>query len=117
MVGHPEWMEDRSLFLDRTKLAPTIDAWVAEHTVDEVLDLASTFRIPNAPVANGANITTFEHFRERATFVANPRDGAANPRPPFRLGSANLRPPEPAPRLGECRSLTHGSVLTREPSR
>jgi crotonobetainyl-CoA:carnitine CoA-transferase CaiB-like acyl-CoA transferase len=101
MVGHPEWMEDRSLFLDRTKLAPTIDAWVAAHTVDEVLDEASTFRIPNAPIANGATITTFEHFRKRDTFVANPRDGAANPRPPFRPGTARLRRPEPAPRLGE----------------
>jgi crotonobetainyl-CoA:carnitine CoA-transferase CaiB-like acyl-CoA transferase len=101
MVGHPEWMEDRSLFLDRTQLAPTIDAWIAGRSVEEVLDLASAFRIPNAPLANGSNITTFEHFRERRTFVANPRDGAANPGPPFRLGSASLRSPEPAPRLGE----------------
>jgi crotonobetainyl-CoA:carnitine CoA-transferase CaiB-like acyl-CoA transferase len=101
MVGHPEWMEDRSLFLDRTKLAPTIDEWIAGQSVDEVLDLASAFRIPNAPIANGANITSFEHFRERGTFVANPRDGAANPGPPFRLGSASVRSPEPAPRLGE----------------
>ncbi len=101
MVGHPEWMEDRSLFLDRTQLAPTIDAWIAERSVEEVLDLASTFRIPNAPLANGSNITTFEHFRDRGTFVANPRDGAANPGPPFRLGSASLRAPEPAPRRGE----------------
>ena len=114
MVGHPEWMEDRSLFLDRTKLAPTIDAWVAEHTVDEVLDLASTFRIPNAPVANGANITGIEQFRERATFVANPRDGVANPRPPFRLGSANLQPPEPAPRLGELPITAAPARATRD---
>ena len=101
MVEHPEWMEDPKLFLDRAALAPTIDAWIAEHTVEEVLDLASVFRIPNAPIANGSNITTFEHFRQRGTFVANPRDGTANPRPPFRFGTARLRPPEPSPRLGE----------------
>jgi crotonobetainyl-CoA:carnitine CoA-transferase CaiB-like acyl-CoA transferase len=101
MVEHPEWQEDPKLFLDRTALAPTIDAWVAARTCDEVLDLASAFRIPNAPIANGANITTFEHFRVRDTFVANPRDGAANPRPPFRLSAGQLRAPEPAPRLGE----------------
>ena len=29
MVEHPEWMEDPRLFLDRTALAPTIDAWIA----------------------------------------------------------------------------------------
>ncbi len=70
MVGHPEWMEDPKLFLDRTALAPTIEAWIAEHTVDEVLGQSSAFRIPNAPIANGSNVTTFEHFRARGTFVA-----------------------------------------------
>ena len=87
LVGHPEWMEDRSLFLDRTALAPTIDAWVADHTVEEVLHLASAFRIPNAPITNGVNATTWAHFQERGTFVANPRDGAVNPQPPVRLSA------------------------------
>jgi crotonobetainyl-CoA:carnitine CoA-transferase CaiB-like acyl-CoA transferase len=62
---------------------------------------ASAFRIPNAPITNGANATTWAHFRERGTFVANPKDGAANPGPPFRLGAGSLRAPEAAPRLGE----------------
>ena len=106
MVEHPEWMEDPKLFLDRTALEPTIDAWVASHTVDEVLDLASAFRIPNAPIANGSNITTFEQFRVRETFVANPRDGSANPGPPFRLGGGSLR----AARAG---SSTRGALDRR----
>ncbi|HEY6427899.1 MAG TPA: CoA transferase, partial [Acidimicrobiales bacterium] len=101
LVGHPEWMEDPKLFLDRTALAPTIDTWIAAHTVEEVLDLASALRIPNAPIGNGSNVTSFDHFLDRESFAKNPRDGAANPRPPFRLGSARLRPPEPAPGLGE----------------
>ncbi len=100
MVEHPEWMEDPKLFLDRTSLAPTIDGWIGAHTVEEVLDLASAFRIPNAPIANGSNVTAIEHFRERETFVVNPRDGVVNPRPPFRLGAGHLRPPAAAPRLG-----------------
>ncbi len=102
MVEHPEWTEDPKLFLDRTALAPTIDEWIGRHTVDEVLDLTSAFRIPNAPVVNGENATTFEHFRHRGTFAPNPKDGAANPRPPYRLGAASLRPAEPAPRLGRA---------------
>ncbi len=103
LVGHPEWMEDQSLFLDRTALAPTIDAWIADRTVEEVLAEASAFRIPNAPITNGANATSWAHFKERGTFVANPRDGATNPGPPFRLGAGSLRAPEAAPRLGELR--------------
>jgi crotonobetainyl-CoA:carnitine CoA-transferase CaiB-like acyl-CoA transferase len=101
MVGQPQWTEDSSLFLNRTGLAPTIDAWVAERTVAEVLDLATAFRIPNAPIVNGANAASFDHFRQRATFATNPRDGATNPRPAYRFSSTILRAPEPAPRLGE----------------
>ncbi len=100
LVEHPEWTQDPRLFLDRTALAPAIDAWIGAHSVDEVLELTSAFRIPNAPIANGANITTLDHFRARDSFASNPRDGAANPRPPYRLGSARLREPAPAPRLG-----------------
>ncbi len=101
MVEHPEWTEDPKLFLDRRALEPIIDAWVGARTVAEVLDLASAFRIPNAPIANGSTIATFEHFRTRESFVANPRDGSINPRPPFRLGAGRLEPPQPAPRVGE----------------
>jgi crotonobetainyl-CoA:carnitine CoA-transferase CaiB-like acyl-CoA transferase len=101
MVEHPEWTEDPKLFLERTALAPDIATWIAAHTVDEVLDLASAFRIPNAPIANGENATSLEHYRVRDTFFANPSDGAANPRPPYRFGSVRLREPGRAPRLGE----------------
>lgn len=100
MVGHPEWMEDPKLFLDRAALAPTIDAWIAERSAAEVLDLASGFRIPNAPIADGANVVGFEHYRARDTFVANPRDGATNPRPPFRFRNTPLREPTAAPDAG-----------------
>ena len=100
MVGHPEWTEDQSLFLSRAHLAPDIDAWVGEHTIEEVLDTSTAFRIPNAPIVHGANAEGMQHFQDRGTFVKNPTDGAANPRPPYRLSSAQLRTPEPAPRLG-----------------
>jgi crotonobetainyl-CoA:carnitine CoA-transferase CaiB-like acyl-CoA transferase len=100
MVGHDEWTEDPTLFLNRTGLAPTIDGWVAERSVDEVRELATAFRIPNAPIVNGADAASYEHFQQRATFVPNPTDGVTNPRPAYRFSSATLRPPEPAPRLG-----------------
>ncbi len=95
MVGHPEWMDDPKLFLDRTSLMPTIDAWIAEQKVDALLELASAFRIPNAPLVNGANATTFEHFRARNAFVSNPVDGAVNPGPPYRISPASDQRREP----------------------
>lgn len=124
MVEHPEWTDDSSLLLDRAKLAPAIDAWTADRTVAEVLEVASAFRIPSAPIVNGANGPTLEHFEARQTFVANPRDGVTNPGPPFRLEPARLRSPLAAPRLGEHAELADhtasaehaGDTARREPS-
>ncbi|HVS68064.1 MAG TPA: CoA transferase [Mycobacteriales bacterium] len=97
MVGHPEWTEDPKLLLERSALAPTIDAWIAEHGVEELLDLATAFRIPNAPVVNGANAETFKHFQHRGTFVTNPTDGATNPGSPYRLTVVEDPAAEPKP--------------------
>ena len=60
--------------------------------VDEIRELATAFRIPNAPVGNGANIASLDHFRERGSFVRNPRDGFQQPGHPYRMRPARLRP-------------------------
>ena len=103
MAGHPEWTEDKSLFRERGHLAPVIDEWFGRHTVADIRELATAFRLPNAPIANGANLPDIDNFAERRSFVANRRGGFTQPGPPYRLRPASLRPPEPAPRLGEHR--------------
>ena len=104
MVGHPEWIDEESL-LSITELAnihaEEIYAWVESTPVDEIRQLATAFRIPNAPVANGENIASLDHFQERGSFVRNPRDGFHQPGHPYRMQPAQLQPPRPAPRLGE----------------
>lgn len=79
MVGHPEWMEDRTLFAQRAHLAPVVSEWMAERTVAEIIELAETFRIPHAPIGNGATIPETEHFQVRGSIV----NGA--PGPPYRF--------------------------------
>ncbi|WP_322860992.1 CoA transferase [Mycobacterium europaeum] len=104
MVGHPEWIdEDSSLTItERANIkAAEIYAWFEENTVDEIRELATAFRIPNAPVANGANIASLDHFRARRSFVRNPGGGFRQPGPPYRMVPALLREPHAAPRLGE----------------
>jgi crotonobetainyl-CoA:carnitine CoA-transferase CaiB-like acyl-CoA transferase len=104
MVGHPEWIDEESP-LSITELAnihaEEIYAWVESNPADEIRELATAFRIPNAPVANGANIASLDHFQERGSFVRNPRDGFHQPGHPYRMQPAQLQPPRPAPRLGE----------------
>jgi crotonobetainyl-CoA:carnitine CoA-transferase CaiB-like acyl-CoA transferase len=104
MTGHEEWIDEDSplsITEQANEKADELYAWVADHTVDEIRELASAFRIPNAPVANGANIDSLDHFQARGSFVTNPRDGFVQPNHPYRLEPARLCPPQPAPRLGE----------------
>lgn len=116
MVGHPEWMEDRSLFRERRHLAPVIDQWFAERTVDEIRDLATAFRLPNAPIASGATLPTLEHFAARRSFVPHPDGDVVVPAPPYRMHPARLRPTEPAPRLGAHTGRALGDVTAPAPA-
>jgi len=102
MTGHPEWIDEDSplsITEQANRHAEELYAWVADHTVDEIRELATAFRIPNAPVANGANLDELDHFTARGSIVDNPH-GFRQPGPPYRLSGAPLRPPAPAPRLG-----------------
>ena len=102
MVGHPEWMEDPSLFRERGHLAPAIDEWFAQHTVEEIRELATAFRLPNSYIGNGANLPELDHFQARGSFTTNPSGRFVQPVPPYRLSPCELRPPAPAPALGEA---------------
>jgi crotonobetainyl-CoA:carnitine CoA-transferase CaiB-like acyl-CoA transferase len=104
MTGHQDWIDEDSplsITEQANEKADELYAWVADNTVGEIRDLASAFRIPNAPVANGANIDSLDQFQARGSFVTNPRDGFVQPGPPYRMKPAQLRPPQPAPCLGE----------------
>jgi len=104
MVGHPEWVDpDQPFALTElaAKVAPELYGWLAQHTVAEIRELATAFRIPNAPVSRGSTIADNDQFRFRDVFRPNPRDGFLQPGPPYRLRPDVLREPGPAPRLGE----------------
>lgn len=104
MTGHQDWIDEESplsITEQANEKSADLYAWVESQTVDEIRDLATAFRIPNAPVANGANVESLDHFQARGSFVANPRDGFTQPGPPYRMQPSLLRGPEPAPRLGE----------------
>lgn len=116
MSGHVEWIDEESplSITEQANLhAAELYEWLAGEKVDEIRDLASAFRIPNSPVGNGANVTEFDHYRERGVFVRNPRDGFLQPGHPYRFSKSVLRAPEPAPRLGEHTELYRD--FTRQP--
>jgi crotonobetainyl-CoA:carnitine CoA-transferase CaiB-like acyl-CoA transferase len=104
MTGHQEWIDEGSplsITEQAHEKADEIYAWVANQTVDEIRELATAFRIPNAPVAHGANVTGLNHFQQRGSFRANPRDDFVRPDHPYRMHPDTLVAPQKAPRLGE----------------
>lgn len=108
MTGHVDWIDEESplsITQQAHERAEELYAWVAEQTVDEIRDLATAFRIPNAPVANGANVERLDHYVARKSFIVNPRDGFTQPAAPYRMSTAALRCPGPAPRLSEHTAL------------
>ncbi|MDT5349419.1 MAG: hypothetical protein QOH91_2706 [Mycobacterium sp.] len=118
MVGHPEWIDEESplSITEQANIhANEIYAWVECNPVDEIRQLATAFRIPNAPVANGANIASLDHFVERGSFLRNPRDGFLQPGHPYRMRPAKLRRPRPAPRLGEHTARYRSASLIPRP--
>ncbi|MFW0786999.1 CoA transferase [Gordonia sp. CPCC 206044] len=104
LVGHPEWIDTEAPLAITTRaaeLAPQIYEWIRARTVDEVSEAATDFRIPNAPVGNGANLTEMAHHAARGSFVKNPAAGFTQPGHPYRMSAFELTRPEPAPALGE----------------
>jgi crotonobetainyl-CoA:carnitine CoA-transferase CaiB-like acyl-CoA transferase len=120
MIGQQDWIdEDSPLSITEmaNEKADEIYSWFESQQADDIRDLATAFRIPNAPVANGANITELEHFASRGSFVANPRDRFRQPDHPYRMKPATLVAPQPAPRLGEHTTQYRKSrpVITQRP--
>ena len=122
MIGHQDWIdEDSPLSITEhaNEKAAEIYSWFDTQTVDDIRELATAFRIPNAPVANGATITELDQFQHRHSFVANPRDGFTQPAPPYRMHPTELSSPQVAPRLGEhtAQYRQPGSSVTQQPTR
>jgi crotonobetainyl-CoA:carnitine CoA-transferase CaiB-like acyl-CoA transferase len=120
LVEQPEWLEDESLgrfdvrSRRRRELVPAIDAWAAQRTTAEVLEVADALRVPASEVTNGATVTSYEHFVKRNAFVSNPRSGFTQPDVPYTLsGGAERRPAGPPPLLGEHTAAVRARDLPR----
>jgi crotonobetainyl-CoA:carnitine CoA-transferase CaiB-like acyl-CoA transferase len=106
MIGHPEVAEDEQYFdaFRRMEHLPfmqqIIHGWTRQHTVDEIIEIATAMRIPVTPIGNGRTTPAIDHLVARGVFSKGPA-GFLQPRPPYRLERTRLRPLGTAPELGE----------------
>ncbi len=83
----------------RDEFLAMVHDWAADKTTDEIVDLATAFRIPVAPIATPQTISSIDHFVERGVFVES-EDGAVSPRVPYRINGQRMRRLNGAPELG-----------------
>jgi crotonobetainyl-CoA:carnitine CoA-transferase CaiB-like acyl-CoA transferase len=72
-----------------SEITPLIRRFTTRHTIEELVELGAANRVPIAPVATPATMTSLPPYRDRNTFIPQASGIGVRPRPPFR--SAMLR--------------------------
>lgn len=85
----------------RDLIREQIHPWLAERTVEEIVELGQLFRLPIAALGNGSTIRDMEYVTAREVFVPNPA-GFGQPRPPWLMSACAPAPPGRTPRLGDA---------------
>ena len=107
LIERPDLVDDENLarWDERVRrvdeVHARVHAWTRHHTVAEIIERAVVLRIPVGHIGTGETVPRFDHFVARGAFVQHPGAHFVQPRPPYRLSGATLRPFAPAPRLGE----------------
>jgi crotonobetainyl-CoA:carnitine CoA-transferase CaiB-like acyl-CoA transferase len=85
----------------RDLIREQIHPWLAERTVEEVVELGQLFRLPIAALGNGSTIRDMEYVVQRAAFSRNPV-GFHQPRAPWLMSACAPAPLCATPALGEA---------------
>jgi crotonobetainyl-CoA:carnitine CoA-transferase CaiB-like acyl-CoA transferase len=107
MVDCPELTEIPQLSFQigrwqyRDFIRDRIRPWLAERTVEEVVELGQLFRLPIAALGNGATVRDTAYATERGAFVRNPA-GFHQPRAPWLMSRCRPASLRRAPALGEA---------------
>jgi crotonobetainyl-CoA:carnitine CoA-transferase CaiB-like acyl-CoA transferase len=105
LIERPDLLDDDDLasmagrVRRRDEFLTMVHDWAADKTTAEIIELATAFRIPVAPIATPSTILAIDHFAERDVFLESD-NGAAVPRVPYRSAAMSTRPPSTAPTLG-----------------
>lgn len=83
----------------RDLIREQIRPWLAERSVEEIVELGQLFRLPIAALGNGSTIRDTEYATQRGAFVRNPA-GFHQPRPPWLMSVCVPAPPRRTAAVG-----------------
>ena len=95
-----EWGDLRTRTARLDEWSAIVNEWMAEHSVAEIVELASELRVPVARVNDGAGVLSEEHLVARG-FFATTAEGFRAPRSPRKIDGERSPIPGPAPAIGE----------------
>ncbi len=84
----------------RDLIREQIGPWLAERTVEEIVEFGQLFRLPIAALGNGSTIRDMEYVSQRGAFIPNPA-GFHQPRAPWLMSACAPAPPRATPAIGE----------------
>lgn len=119
MIGRPDLLTDPDLpkaskrFARRDEFLAAVRQHTARLTADEMLEQASSFRIPSGPVLDGSTVLEFEPFTARGVFDKSASGRFRQPRVPYRISGTAPRPFQPAPSNGEHNGRVEWSPADR----
>ncbi len=119
MIERPELQEDEELanvglrFARLEEWQAIVNSWTSTHTTAEIVERASAFRIPVAPVLDGSSVRDHEQVQARGVYRSAPNGAFEYPRPPYLINGSEPPAPTAAPTLGEH----SGQIEARRPQR
>lgn len=105
MIDRADLVEDEELaqFAGRTmrfaEWNEIVHAWTSTRTAEEIVELASLFRIPVSTVGNGETVLEQEQLVSRGVYVPDADGRLRQPRRPYLIDNEQAPAPGPAPRL------------------
>ncbi|WP_319435647.1 CoA transferase [Mycobacterium sp. RTGN5] len=108
MIGLPEYGEYQFEIMRgaprRAEFFAKAQPWLDEQTVAGLVELSQAFRIPAAPVCDGATAPECPQYEQRGFFVESAAEDSPFRRAgaPFRLAKTPVPQPGPSPRTGQA---------------
>lgn len=100
LIERAEWIDDKdwrtpeSRYRRYDEFSAAVREWTTKRTVAEIVEQASLFRIPCAPVNNGQTILEDEHVLARRFYIRDATDSYTHPGTPMLFDG--VRPEGPA---------------------
>ncbi len=120
ILHQEEWLTDEKFadddrrYQNRHLIRPIVSEWIAERTVDQVMELLEKQRVPCGRVNTARDIVNDPHIRAREMLVDMPYPGVGTvplPGIPVKLSETPGKIETRAPRLGEHNQAVYGQLL------